>query len=221
MARSKRAACAAALAAIASIALGCRSRPLDKGVGTGTITVDGGGGAGGGADGGADSTVGTPRPLPLGVACAAPADCSSGFCEDGVCCTVSCLGPCVSCAAPGTTGRCLPIPAGMPARPGGCPMQAVATCGDDGTCDGAGACRLWGAGTPCALGRCSVTTLFDQKACDGHGQCLALGELSCDEGYGCDPVTVTCRTTCATDGGCPSWDAGTDAGSPTRDGGLD
>ena len=100
-------------------------------------------------------------------------------------------------------------------------MQAVATCGDDGTCDGAGVCRLWVAGTRCALGRCSVTTLFDRKACDGHGQCLALGELSCDEGYGCDPVTVTCRTTCATDGGCPSWDAGTDAGSPSRDGGLD
>jgi len=94
-------------------------------------------------------------------------------------------------------------------------MQAASTCGYDGTCDGAGACRRFPAGTQCSSGTC------DQKACDGHGQCLALGELSCDEGYGCDPVTVTCRTTCATDGGCPSWDAGTDAGSPTRDGGLD
>src|SRR3954454_4580815 len=147
-----RAACAAA---IASIVLGCRSRPLDRGAGTGTIVVDGGGGAGGGRDGGVDSTVGVPRPLPLGAKCAAPADCSSAFCEDGVCCTMSCVGSCVSCAVPGTIGRCLPIPAGMPARPGHCPVQPETTCGYDGTCDDGGGCRHWVVGTRCAVGSCS------------------------------------------------------------------
>ena len=202
----------ALLVAIGAIALACRSRPLDQGAGTGTITFDGGGGAG---DGAASEL---PRRLPLGFACAVAADCSSGFCEDGVCCNRTCAESCLSCATGAMRGLCLPRDPGAPARSGGCPVDPALVCGNDGTCDGMGGCRFRVNGTLCALGFCSVTALFNQKACDGRGVCRDLPTTSCDEGFGCDPETVTCRTSCVTDGGCPGR---TDAGPQASDAALD
>jgi len=192
----------AGVAALASIALGCRSRPLDQGGGSGTFRLDAGGEAGGGGAGGGDGNPGTPRPLPLGVACSASSQCSSGFCDDAVCCNRDCGGPCVSCAAPGTVGTCVSVPAGMLGRSGDCPVELPQSCGRDGTCDGSGACRLWGLGTTCVPGQCESDAIVGAKICDGRGNCRTGPTQICAP-YTCDPGTSWCRTDCTTDEDCP------------------
>lgn len=191
-------ACAMALAAIA---IGCRSRPLDQGVGSGTFRFDAGGdGAATNDGGGADP--GTTRPLPLGVPCAASSQCSSGFCQDGVCCNIECAGPCRSCAGAGTIGICALVAPGTLGRPGDCPVEAPQACGRDGTCDGAGACRLWVLGTTCVPGRCDNNAIVDAQICDGRGNCRTGPTQLCAP-YSCDPGTSWCRTDCTTDDDCP------------------
>ncbi len=51
-------------------------------------------------------------PPDLGKACGTGAECSTGFCTDGVCCESACNGTCESCVA-GEKGRCSPIPDGQ------------------------------------------------------------------------------------------------------------
>ena len=46
---------------------------------------------------------------PPGASCAGPADCQSGFCAQGVCCTTACNASCMSCALVGNLGTCKPI----------------------------------------------------------------------------------------------------------------
>lgn len=41
-----------------------------------------------------------------GMACAAPTDCASGWCVDGVCCDRSCASACEACNLGGSEGRC-------------------------------------------------------------------------------------------------------------------
>ena len=51
-------------------------------------------------------------------------------------------------------GFCLPVPAGM--DPGNdCDATPASTCGTEGSCDGAGGCRLHAAGVQCAAATCS------------------------------------------------------------------
>jgi hypothetical protein len=50
--------------------------------------------------------------------CSTDAECASGFCAQGVCCTTRCDGPCFSCALPGTPGTCTPVP--NPSDAGSC-----------------------------------------------------------------------------------------------------
>ena len=134
MGTTNRTARAVLLVAIATMAAGCRSRPLDGVGGTGTISLDGGSGDGGAA-------LDVPRAWPLGAACANRSDCSSGFCEDGVCCNSACGGACMSCAVLGSFGVCVATPLGAPPRSGNCVVAAHLPCGYDGACDGTGACR--------------------------------------------------------------------------------
>lgn len=48
-----------------------------------------------------------------GAACVEAADCSSGNCVDGVCCSTPCTGVCESCALAGKIGSCEPVADGM------------------------------------------------------------------------------------------------------------
>ena len=50
--------------------------------------------------------------LPPGATCTAPAQCNSGFCEQGTCCLTACTGTCRSCALAGTPGTCTTSPSG-------------------------------------------------------------------------------------------------------------
>ncbi|MFI5300093.1 MAG: hypothetical protein ACHREM_18555, partial [Polyangiales bacterium] len=62
-----------------------------------------------------------------GAVCAAVTDCTSGFCEEGVCCDTACAGSCNSCLASrsgGTDGTCAPVSS----------MSKCASCNVDGDC---------------------------------------------------------------------------------------
>src|SRR6185295_3684747 len=100
-----------------------------------------------------------------GAACAAAGECASGFCADGVCCDGACNGPCRACNLTGKAGACTPIAAGAdPANE--CADAGAASCGTDGVCDGAGACRKYAQGTICLSGTCTGSTRKLAATCD-------------------------------------------------------
>jgi hypothetical protein len=141
--------------------------------------------------------------LGIGQPCSAPAQCQSGFCAQGVCCASDCTGLCRSCAQTGAKGLCLFIPAGQDPLDQ-CAASTRASCGLDGTCDGAGSCRLWLAGTPCAQRVCSGDSTVAPRFCDGLGTCLPGVPSSCTP-YTCDPSTGACfGAPCASDAQCAS-----------------
>jgi len=143
-------------------------------------------------------TGGTCGRQPLGAPCVTNAACNSGFCADGVCCSSACTGACQSCANPGSAGVCVALPAGA-RDPGFCQDTGAASCGTDGTCDGAGACRLYPAGTLCAAPACMGTVLSSARTCNGAGACQPAAAVSCA------PFTCqggACATTCVTTANC-------------------
>jgi hypothetical protein len=138
-------------------------------------------------------------PLINGRACSAGPQCESSQCVDGVCCESSCAGACQTCNRAGSEGRCLLVPAGE--DPGNeCPQDPVAGCQRDGTCNGAGACRVYAAGIECAAGRCQGTTEFAASTCDGSGSCKAGSSRTCPGGATCNGTS--CGSSCASDAAC-------------------
>jgi hypothetical protein len=208
--------CTASLWLCAAVVSGCARRTLDP-QGPGSLGLDAGGGngagAGSGAGGGAGGAVGGRDAsvdrlghdmLLIGQACASSAECASGFCADGVCCNAACTGDCVRCDMPGFVGTCATIAAGAPPKtPGACPVEIVQTCGTDGTCDGAGNCRLQPLLTPCGSGRCDGDAIVGAMVCDGRGHCRT-GPMTICVPFHCDPATNQCRLRCATDADCAS-----------------
>src|SRR5581483_6478661 len=154
-------------------ALSCAnsSHPIlraDGGAGKGGGGSNGAGGAGSGADAGPDvpassSDSGTAPDAPVGTLmigkpCTADSQCGSGFCTDGVCCETACHESCWTCSAQNTVGSCVPADVGTYPRDD-CADDGLASCGNDGTCDGSGACRRYPAGTICRQPTCSGSTL--------------------------------------------------------------
>ena len=91
-----------------------------------------------------------------GQTCGCDADCTTSHCVDGVCCNSACGESCKTCAAPAAIGTCTSRAVGaMPRDASACVKSEATSCGWDGTCDGAGACRRWVSGTVC-------------KACSGR-----------------------------------------------------
>jgi hypothetical protein len=90
-----------------------------------------------------------------GDACTDDADCASGFCVDGTCCTEACDGTCERCDGAG--GTCDPIAAGVD------PDDECA----DGACDGTGACEGGADAGPTDAGRAAAGT--DGGGTDGGG----------------------------------------------------
>jgi Cellulose binding domain len=135
-----------------------------------------------------------------GAACGAGSECKSTHCEQGVCCDVACAGTCMACNLAGTVGTCSAIAVGKPpVAASQCPMAAAASCGNDGTCNGAGGCRQYVSGTMCAAPSCSGTTLTQARFCDGNGLCRNAITATC-EPFKCG--TGACRTTCASSADC-------------------
>ena len=157
-------------------------------------------------DGGATGLCGKKA---LGTACGDPSECDSTFCEQGVCCSTTCAGGCKSCALKGNEGACTPVPAGVPSVPVDTGSTAIActatdpsTCGIDGTCDGAGGCRLYPTGTVCSPSTCASAMLRNSGTCDGKNHCQVSTAVTCG-GYICATAS-TCKTMCAADTDCAS-----------------
>jgi hypothetical protein len=150
---------------------------------------------GAGSDGPPDAPL-----LPLGEACTSGAACLSGTCVDGVCCDTACAGTCQACNVGGAEGTCTALPGGMdPADE--CALEPAASCGHDGSCDGAGACRLHATGLQCAAGTCVAGTETAPGRCDGKGTCVAGASRSCAPNV-C--ASDSCAEACAGPADCQS-----------------
>ena len=143
--------------------------------------------------------------------------CATGNCyltspTAGVCCDTACTGGCQGCTAAetgGATGTCANVSAGgkrtdTTATVALCTAgSATTSCGNDGTCNGAGACRKWSTSTLCIPSSCpSETTEKKPSFCDGSGACAATAATSCAAGYAC--VSGACKTACTVDTDCAS-----------------
>jgi hypothetical protein len=134
----------------------------------------------------------------LGNACSVGGDCASGNCVDGVCCNVACTGSCQACTAAltgsGSDGTCGPIKAGTDPN-NECADDGAASCGKDGACDGASACRFYGASTQCAAASCSGASYTPARMCTGTGTCSATSTpTTCASGFTCSGSA--CGTSC-------------------------
>jgi len=142
-----------------------------------------------------------------GAACVANTDCKGGHCAAGVCCDSACEGTCMACASVFTgekDGTCAPAKPGMNPRPSqDCKMGTPEECGNDGTCDGAGACRLYGSTQTCApavcMGATGAQSYQPVSTCDGKGKCAA--PLQSCVAYNCSP-TGGCAKPCTGDDAC-------------------
>jgi hypothetical protein len=152
--------------------------------------VDAPGGEAGGDSG--DELLGNGRP------CMHGGQCDSNLCVDGVCCASACAGACVSCRVAGQEGSCVPVPAGEDLREQ-CAQMPATTCQQDGSCDGAGACRRYRAGAECAPASCSASTEQAASTCDGAGTCRPGSSRSCAPQV-C--AMGSCGTVCASDAQC-------------------
>jgi hypothetical protein len=136
------------------------------------------------------------------AACSCDDECQTGYCVDGICCSSACAATCMACNLPSSLGDCAFVPAGRkPNDPLTCAATTPATCGQDGTCDGRGGCRVYVAGTECRPGHCDGDQVRDILTCDGNGQCSQSISRTCPP-YSCDPATNRCATSCTTNAQC-------------------
>lgn len=164
-------------------------------------------GMGGGTGGDVDAPIGTGGSSPpdaglaKGAPCTSKEQCQTTFCIDGVCCDKACDG-CDACSAAmtgGEDGTCAPVASGTDPHEA-CADETAATpanpCGNDGTCDGKGACRKVGAGQECGPASCSSdgTTFTPASSCDGNGVCSPGTPQVCTP-YEC--TTTGCKRTCS------------------------
>jgi hypothetical protein len=135
-----------------------------------------------------------------GNTCTKGTDCKSGFCVDGVCCNEACSGACRSCALAGAAhGKCTPLAAGSADSRNVCKDQGAASCGNDGRCDGAGACRKYRVGTVCAGEKCASNVYTPPATCNSTGQCVAPATLACAP-FACNGAK--CFDACTTNTNC-------------------
>jgi len=154
--------------------------------GTGGSISSGGSTVSGGPDAALDAPVIPPdgsSPLPIGSACSASAACALGNCVDGVCCEIACSG-CNACTQTLTgkkDGTCAPVISGQDPHNNCADETATKQCGNDGTCDGAGACRKVSTSHICTPASCSADnkTFTPLTTCDGAGACTVATPQSC------------------------------------------
>jgi hypothetical protein len=153
----------------------------------------------------------TPTTAANGEKCTSRSQCDSGNCIDGVCCDTTCTGSCKACNIAGSVGTCTEVPDGEDPN-NECSETAATSCGRDGFCDGAGACRKYKSGTECAPATCTGSLQYSNRVCDGNGACQVATSQACApgcvaglcpapcsdanpcaSGLFCDPATVTCK----------------------------
>jgi hypothetical protein len=127
------------------------------------------------ADAGSGVTLGE-----IGIACKVNAECASGSCVDGVCCSSSMCGACQSCAVPDDPGVCAPLPPFA--------EDPASDCAAPNACDGAGHCLAVN-GQRCATDAECVSNFCTDGVCCGSrcdGQCFSCA-LAGSEGT-CEPL---------------------------------
>jgi hypothetical protein len=144
-----------------------------------------------------DAASDAPAALPNGSACQADGDCTHGHCVDGVCCESTC-GGCKACSNALTgkdDGTCAAVASGKDPHDACEDETAAKQCGNDGTCDGEGACRKVGSNHVCAKGSCNSdgNTFTSATTCDGKGECTIAAPKSCGQ-YQC--ADTGCLVTC-------------------------
>jgi hypothetical protein len=143
-----------------------------------------------------------PTRCPQGSKCNVSSDCAGGrACVDGYCCESACGGGCFACsqALNGVgNGLCRAIPNNNAAKVGSCALNPP--CGNDGLCDGTGACQKSLSGTSCGS-TCSSATQSN-NTCNGMGTCIPGAGMSCAP-YQC-ANGMTCAMSCSSDAGCTS-----------------
>src|SRR6185295_1421341 len=130
--------------------------------------------------------------------CAADAECVHGHCNQSVCCATACTGTCQSCALAGSVGICSVVPAGTDPL-NQCTDAMAPSCGNDGTCNGSGACRNYGAGTVCAGAMCGASSFTPARTCNGTGMCNTAAAMDCGR-FVCNGSG--CLTSCASNADC-------------------
>jgi len=135
-----------------------------------------------------------------GEVCSRDEECTSGYCVDGHCCDTLCDGTCEACDIAGSEGTCTDHAVGLDPE-SECSGTSQDTCGQNGFCDGSGACDLWAVGTVCVQQTCSGNTLYQDDTCDGSGACVDGGTVDCSP-YVCNGDA--CRTNCSDDAHCVS-----------------
>ncbi|MEO7328535.1 MAG: kelch repeat-containing protein, partial [Minicystis sp.] len=139
---------------------------------------------------------------PDGTPSIAANECASGIIADGVCCDTDCSGTCEACTTflkgGGPSGVCGPIVAGTDPSDE-CADQGAASCGTNGSCDGAGACALYPNGAVCVPQACAGNTLLLASKCDGSGACQAGASADCTPAM-C--VQNVCAAVCVIDTDC-------------------
>jgi hypothetical protein len=142
-----------------------------------------------------------------GRGCTTSTDCLRGNCVDGICCDLACRSSCYACAQLYTgklDGTCAPIGAGKKDPHGAC-MDETATnqCGNDGYCDGVGACQKADKTQSCGTASCSGTKYIPASTCDGVGGCKAVSPIDCGS-FACSLAAGGCLTTCMGNVDCSS-----------------
>jgi hypothetical protein len=146
-----------------------------------------------------------------GQPCSTSNQCLSSACVDHVCCHTACVGACMACdnlhtGAP--SGQCAPVLAGSDPDDD-CAADVPMSCGYDGLCNGAGACRFYPATTQCAAPSCNAASSFTPaRNCTGAGACSAPTPKDCGL-FLCAPTG--CPTTCQSHAACApnAWCDGT------------
>jgi hypothetical protein len=140
---------------------------------------------------------------PPGAICARADECLSNFCVDGVCCNSACNSACQTCNRADMPGTCLPVAAGLVDPRMMCAVEPANPCGRNGTCNGAGACAVRAANTPCGDASCAAGMQTAAALCDGSGRCVPGAVRPCAP-YVCNGSGAgsACFTSCTADTQC-------------------
>jgi hypothetical protein len=168
----------------------------------------GAGGSSGGISAGRDAAPDAPTLVPdapvllsPGAACSVDSDCALNYCVDGVCCDKACTG-CNACKNSQTgvnDGTCAFASLGLNPHKTCVDETATNACGNDGTCDGKGACHKVSNSKVCTAASCSGSTFNPAATCDGAGACKPSTPEDCGL-FQC--ATTGCLKKCTTDTDC-------------------
>jgi hypothetical protein len=123
---------------------------------------------------------------------------------DGVCCNNACSG-CNACSQTLTgqaSGSCAPVTVGLDPHEACADETGTNQCGNDGTCDGFGACHKVATNHQCASASCIGGAFTAASNCNGKGACTTVTPQNCGA-FQCS-VTDGCKTTCTSQADCGS-----------------